>query len=60
MKLEKLSQTFPMMEPSWVPHHLAGKIQDVCLGHPHLSAASFLWLIDSSARSRCLGKGVNR
>ncbi|CAK9032169.1 Proline/betaine transporter (Proline porter II) (PPII) [Durusdinium trenchii] len=29
MKLEKLSQTFPMMEPSWVPHHLAGKIQDV-------------------------------
>lgn len=28
-KLEKLSETFPMMQPSWVPHHLPGKIQDV-------------------------------
>ena len=23
-KLEKLSETFPMMQPSWVPHHLPG------------------------------------
>ena len=23
-KLEKLAETFPMMQPSWVPHHLPG------------------------------------
>lgn len=28
-KLDKLTQPFPMMQPSWVPHHLAGQIQDV-------------------------------
>lgn len=28
-KLEKSSETFPMMQSSWVPHHLPGKIQDV-------------------------------
>eukprot|EP00931_Biecheleriopsis_adriatica_P122638 TRINITY_DN97640_c0_g1_i1.p1 TRINITY_DN97640_c0_g1~~TRINITY_DN97640_c0_g1_i1.p1 ORF type:complete len:398 (+),score=51.96 TRINITY_DN97640_c0_g1_i1:51-1244(+) len=28
-KLDKLCECFPMMQPSWVPHHLAGKIQDV-------------------------------
>ncbi|CAE7320961.1 Alkbh6, partial [Symbiodinium necroappetens] len=28
-KLEKLTEPFPMLHPSWVPHHLAGKIEDV-------------------------------